>query len=259
MKVGLIADIHGNLQALQRVLAFLDEAAADVILCAGDLVCYGAQHNEVLTLLRKRAIPSVMGNYDDAVAWNRPKASRKPSSERNEPLKQAALDWTKNNLHDQHLPFLRGLPLTSLHVVDGTRIRLLHAGVDFYDEWVTPDQPDKLLVIAQRLPADVIVLGHTHQSFSTNVDGTLFINPGAVGRSLDGDPRASFALFDTTSQQTTFFRQPYALNNALLAIRQSDMPDEIETLVRHAARRIEQLDTLAVSDQSVDTQLLETS
>lgn len=61
MKIGLIADIHGNLQALERVLAALDAAGVELVLCVGDLVCYGANPNEVLALVRERGIFCVTG------------------------------------------------------------------------------------------------------------------------------------------------------------------------------------------------------
>jgi predicted phosphodiesterase len=98
MKLGLISDIHGNLQALERILATLDDNGVEMILCAGDLVCYGADHEQVLRVLRERHIPCVVGNYDYAVAWDQPRASEKSSSLLTEPLKQAALDWTKTHI-----------------------------------------------------------------------------------------------------------------------------------------------------------------
>jgi putative phosphoesterase len=241
MKIGLISDIHGNLQALTQVLAALDAAGVDMILCAGDLVCYGANPNEVMALLRGRGVACVAGNYDTAVAWNLPKASRKPSSPRNEPLKQAALDWTKKQVDAVHLSYLRGLPFTALHEVDGLRVRLLHAGPTYLDEWVSPDEPESLTAVTQTLPADVIVLGHTHQPFVAKSNGTLFINPGAVGRSLDGDPRASYAILETDFSGVTMYREAYDVATAVAAIKQTDMPSEIGDLVYHAVRRIEQL------------------
>lgn len=242
MKIGLIADIHGNLQALERVLAALDAAGVELVLCVGDLVCYGANPNEVMALVRERGILCVTGNYDTAVAWNLPKASRKPSSPRNEPLKQAALDWTKAQVDATHLPYLRGLPFTSLHEVDGLRVRLLHAGPTYLDEWLSPDEPERLTAVAQTMPADVIVLGHTHQPFVARANGTLFVNPGAVGRSLDGDARASYAILETGFPGATLYREAYDVETAVAAIKQSGMPTEIGDLVYHAARRIEHIE-----------------
>lgn len=241
MKIGLISDIHGNFQAFQQVLSSLEALEVNLVLCAGDLVCYGANPNEVLTLVRQQGISCVTGNYDAAVAWNWSRSSRKPSSPRNERLKQAALDWTKQHLAWNHLGFLQGLPWTSVHKFGDLSLRLLHAGPFFLDEWVSPDEPQTFSVVAELMPADVIVLGHTHQPFVEEHNGILFVNPGAVGRSLDGDPRLSYAVLETETLAVKHYRETYDLEAALTAIHLSSMPAGIGTLIQHAARRIEQL------------------
>jgi diadenosine tetraphosphatase ApaH/serine/threonine PP2A family protein phosphatase len=69
--------------------------------------------------------------------------------------------------------------------------------------------------------------------------GTLFVNPGAVGRSLDGDPRLSYAILETKTLTVKHFREDYDLDNAVTAIQQSSMPTEIGALIQQAARRID--------------------
>ena len=110
MKLGLISDIHGNLHALEQVLLELEEQQVQLILCAGDLVCYGAFPNEVLELLRQKSIPTVLGNYDAAVAWDLPTVSSKPSSPQTEPIKLAALAWAKAQISSENVHYLRSLP-----------------------------------------------------------------------------------------------------------------------------------------------------
>jgi len=241
VQIGLISDIHGNLHALMTVLQTLDAADVDLILCAGDLVCYGAHPNEVLGILRKRELPSVVGNYDDAVAWNRSTASRKPSSPTTEPLKRAALTWTQAQTTPQHVSYLRALPWSLIYRYDGLTIQLLHAGPDALDEWISPDEPARLELLAAQLRADVIVLGHTHQPFTRVCGSTLLINPGAVGRSLDGDTRAAYAIFDTETRQVNLQRINYDVDAAVRAITASGMPAGIDLLLRHGARRLEEV------------------
>ncbi len=241
MNLGLISDIHGNLHALQTVLEVLEARDVDIILCAGDIVCYGAYPNEVINLLREQGIPCVIGNYDDAVAWDRPRAARQPSTPRNEPLKQAALDWTKDHITDQNRRYLKGLPWTLGFCLDGLQISMVHAGLDYLDEWHTPDQPEGFPALADYFKADVVVLGHSHQAFTHRDNLTLFINPGALGRSLDGDLRAAYAIFDTRTQQTELGKLDYDIEAAANAIAWSGMPAEIATLVRQGARRIEEV------------------
>jgi len=241
MKIGLISDIHANLHALKQVLQALDERDIDLILCAGDLVCYGAYPNQVVHLLTKRHIPCVIGNYDDAVAYGLPSASRKPSSPATEPIKQAALDWTKKHATPSTRLKLKSLPWMARYRLDGMFVNLLHAGPDHLDEWLVPEDPASLDNLAKRAPADVIVLGHTHQAFAAEQQGVLFINPGAVGRSLDGDVRASYAIFDTATRQVTFERVAYDIEAAAKAIYIGGMPPEIASLVRCGVRRIEEV------------------
>ena len=253
MKIGLISDIHGNQQALTKVLSELYSAQVDLILCAGDLVCYGAQCNQVLELLRSCAIPSVVGNYDAAVAWRWPSASSKQSSPPTEGLKMAALAWTKHNLHSKHLSYLRGLPWQLSYWFDGLRLVVIHAGVQQLDEWYSPEEPTKLCQLATQIRADIVVLGHTHQPFVHEVAyapgcKTLFINPGAVGRSLDGDTRAAYAILQTQTRTVQLERTVYDLKLAVQAIRNSGMPAGIALLVQHGARRVEQLPALALTE-----------
>lgn len=71
MKVAVISDIHGNLEAFTEVLADIDRAGADSIVCLGDLIGYGPNPEEVVRLLRSRSIPSVMGNHELVLAsWD---------------------------------------------------------------------------------------------------------------------------------------------------------------------------------------------
>jgi putative phosphoesterase len=258
MIIGLIADIHGNLQALSTVLRELYAQQVDLILCAGDLVCYGAHPNHVIAMLRQCAIPCVTGNYDAAVAWDLPTAARKASSPQTEPLKQAALEWTKRDIHSKHRDYLRSLPWSMTFVLGGQRIHLLHAGPHFLDEWVTPDEPEVLGQLAATVEADVVVLGHTHHAFvhrSRTVQGeeTLFVNPGAVGRALDGDTRAAYALFDTVTGRAQLCRIPYDLEIAVQAVFRSGMPTGVALLMQHGARRIEQLAPATLAKYGIET------
>lgn len=209
------------------------------MLCAGDLVGYGAFPNQVIDLLRQSSIPCVLGNYDQAAAWGLEAASTRPSSPRTEPLKRAALAWAQQQLGDDSRRYLRGLPWVVRYTFEGQSYSMFHAGPDGLQDWYTPQDLDSLWHLSLCQGADLVVLGHTHQPFAQQVGKTLFINPGAVGRSLDRDPRASFALLETQSMKTAFFRIAYDLEAAVQAVLNSGMPSEIATLLRFGLRRIE--------------------
>src|SRR5262249_52888745 len=155
-----------------------------------------------ITMVRQCAIPCVTGNYNAAVAWNLPTAARKPSSPLMEPLKQAALDWAKEQVHSQHRDYLRGLPWSMNFQIDGRRIHLLHAGPNYLDEWLAPEEPGELALLAESLsaggrPVDLVVLGHTHLPYVYR-SGMLH---SATGKSreddngMDGVPLGKRTLF----------------------------------------------------------------
>lgn len=241
MRIGLISDIHGNLHALEAVLRVLEAESVDLTLCAGDLVVYGAHPAETLKLLRDSGIPSVAGNYDHAVASGLEAASRKPSSPANEALKRAALRWTQDFLPKSCKQYLAGLPWRMDYRLDGRQIAVIHAGLDALDEFLTPQSADELHTLARRLGTEVVVLGHTHLPFTFLAGDTLIINPGAVGRSLDGDPRASLAILETKTLSVQGLRIEYEVERAVRAIGGSVMPKEISEMVRRGLRRVEQL------------------
>lgn len=242
MRIGLISDIHGNLHALEAVLKVLEEESVDLTLCAGDLVVYGAYPAEVIKLLRERGIPSVAGNYDHAVAFGLQCASTKPSSLLNEPIKQAALRWTQTTLTKPCKRYLAGLPWRMDYRLEGRRIAVIHAGLEALDEFLTPQDASALHALVGRMEADVVVLGHTHLPFTFLAGEVLVINPGAVGRSLDTDPRASFALLDSAQLSIQHFRITYDVERAARAIAASGMPREVAEMVRRGLRRVEQLE-----------------
>jgi putative phosphoesterase len=252
MKLGLISDIHGNLQALGAVLIALESHNVDFVLCAGDLVCYGANPNEVVNLCKEKNIACVIGNYDDAVAWDKPSVSRKPSSPRNEALKLAALEWTKQNTNQETKTYLKSLPWRLEYRFAEKQLTIFHAGLDYLDEWVSPHLNESLDELSNRVAVDLFILGHTHEAFAHTHRGRRFINPGAVGRSLDGDTRASFAVLQLPEMTAEHFRVDYDLGAALHAIEKSGMPREIVTLLKHGARHIEKINDEEISSKEVN-------
>lgn len=241
MRIGLLSDIHGNLHAFQAVLDFMREQSVDLVMNAGDSVCYGAFSNEVVVMLQHEGIPTVAGNYDAALAWNWPRAGRKPSSPQNEPIKIAALEWTREHATPATIRYVRHLPWDMRFVLNETRIVVVHAGPDHLDQWTTPEQPETLDRMCDAYPADFIITGHTHQPQVLSHRGCVLINPGAVGRALDGDVRASCAILDTGSGETELHRIAYDHAAAVEAIRTTSMPDEVARLVEAGARRIEEV------------------
>ncbi len=197
-RVALIGDIHGNLPALEAVLAHADAAGGvDAIYNVGDSIGYGPFPSEVLELLRARGAISILGNIDRKVL-------RFPDREdlwraKKRPEKFAVLEWAWEVLSADAKAYVEGLPTTRRLEVAGYTLLLCHGSPESLTESLFPDTPaSRLRELAWLAEADCILCGHSHESFSREIDNTWFVNPGSVGRQNDGDPRARYALLDLT-------------------------------------------------------------
>jgi putative phosphoesterase len=231
MRVAIISDIHGNITALEAVLDDLRAQSVERTYCLGDLVGYAPFPNEVTERIQRDGIPTIMGNYDDGVGFDRDEcgcAYRDPEDQR---LGDLSLMWTRKTVTVALKEFLRSLPPDIRFEVDGTRFRLVHGSPRRMNEYLFEDRP---LSSFQRLAAtsetDVLVFGHTHKPYTKRVDGVLFINAGSVGKPKDGDPRACYVVLDTTSEVNVEFRRvPYDIQVVASAIRRNELPDKFAT------------------------------
>jgi putative phosphoesterase len=228
MKLGIYGDIHANVVALDAVLADIREQSVDAVYCLGDLVGYAPFPNDVIDRVRHDRTPTIMGNYDDGVGYDRDEcgcAYRDPEEQR---LGDLSLQWSKAAVTADNKAFLRALAPEIRFEADGRRFRLVHGSPRRMNEYLFEDRP---LASFQRLAAtsetDVLVFGHTHKPYVKRVDGVLFVNAGSVGKPKDGDPRACYALIDTSGDVTvTFRRVSYDVVRVATAIRQSELPDK---------------------------------
>ncbi|GEM_PF-183036 len=112
MRFAVVSDIHGNLAAIQAVLADIDglEHPVEVIACAGDIVGHAPEPNEVIDLLRSRKIESVRGNYDEVAAGSRIEPGTDYASEQERAVDVAAVRWTRQHLTPENAEYLQGLP-----------------------------------------------------------------------------------------------------------------------------------------------------
>lgn len=124
MKYGIFGDIHGNLEALEAVLADMEEQGVTHLLCLGDLVGYGANPAECLEVVRALGCPVVRGNHDDLVTLRQTPASFSEAA-------RISLEYARRKLEPSQLNFLRRLPL--VHVEDP--VTLVHATLDGPESW----------------------------------------------------------------------------------------------------------------------------
>jgi putative phosphoesterase len=189
MPVATLYDVHGNLRALEAVLADVPEAATIVV--GGDVVAGGEQPSE--TLERLRAL-------GERVVWIRGNADRElyPGEEGLAP--PGSLDATLAALTEEQVEFLHSLPSTAL--IDG--VLYVHASprndVDIFTE-STPEE--RIAFLFADVDADAVVCGHTHMQFDRMIAGKRVLNSGSVGMPYDDEPGA-YWLLDLEHRHTPY-------------------------------------------------------
>ena len=243
-RLALISDIHANLPALRAVLADIDDRAnVDAIYHLGDLTGYAPWPNEVVSLLRQRAIPGISGNYDSTVATDYKHCGCRADTPHDEELSHISFEWTRSHVTPETKKYLGTLPFR-LDIrpfgghVSGPTITLVHGNQTLNTVYVTEDRSDAFLEkMAKDLgsrPEDVICFGHTHKPWHRVVEGVQFVDTGSVGRPNDGDPRAGYVLLTTEGSgvRVEFFRVAYDVDEAVRAIHESELPAEFADFLR---------------------------
>jgi putative phosphoesterase len=241
--IAVLSDLHGNSAATEAVLADIDRYTPDEVLCLGDLVGYGAHPNDTIDLVRSREIPTIMGNYDDGVGFDRDDCGCAYKDEGERERGQASLMWTRAVVDDERKAYLRSFASELRREVHGVRLRFVHGSPRKMNEYLFADRdPASLARIAKGADCDVLVFGHTHVPWTREIEGVRFINTGSVGKPKDGDPRAGWVLIEIAPDgavTSTVHRVEYDVANMAAAIRAADgLPDhfarDIETGRQHA-------------------------
>ena len=226
----IISDIHGNLEALRKVLELLKGFDSPIV-CLGDIVGYGANPNECIRLIKDRQIKSVMGNHDAAAIglmdlnWFNPTAKQ-------------AIKWTANKLTAESKSFLesqkKSIKIGGAFLVHGSPMNPITEYVNNIS--VAND-------CFEFIEEDITLVGHTHVplSFAYNrdhikvehyidggkftINGRCILNPGSVGQPRDGNKMASFAVIDFKVKEFTVYRTHYDVNLASRKILDSGLPE----------------------------------
>ncbi len=229
-RIAVLSDLHGNSAATAATLAAIEAAAPDAVYCLGDLVGYGACPNETIDLIREKVIPTIMGNYDDGVGFDRDGCGCAYKDLEEAARGQASLFWMRQQTTAEHKAYLRSLPPEIRFKAEGVRFRLVHGSPRRMNEYLFEDHdPRSLERIARAADCDVLVFGHTHKPWVRAIGGVLMVNEGSAGKPKDGDPRAAWARFTLVASSppvVEILRVRYDVAAMATAIRAADgLPD----------------------------------
>lgn len=189
MRVAIISDIHGNLYALMKVLEDIEDQKADCTICLGDLTGYGPHPNEVISLIRRKNILCLKGNYDASVVDESYTYIRETSTN------SFSLPWTVNELRASNKFYLDSLPKTMTLEFEGKKIKFVHGSPNAINEYLL-EKEENTAKVMENLDEDVLVCAHTHIPSVKEFGTKLFINDGSVGKPKIGTPDATYCLLD---------------------------------------------------------------
>ncbi len=229
MRIALLADLHGNLSALNSALDDLARnGGADTIVALGDLAMLGPQPAEVIDRLRQAGAVAVQGNVDKWYQRDLP-ADYQPRDER-EAMAVHVARWARPLLGDERVAWLLGLPFQyEADLGGGETLLAVHGSPRRIDEPIYPEASTQTLDdVLAGVTATVLAFGHTHRAMVRRHNGITLVNPGTVGNPIppDGDTRAAYGVVSAGGGrlEVSLRRVAYDPAPALAAARERAMP-----------------------------------
>lgn len=235
MRVAVISDIHGNLEALRRITEDIESNGADKVFCLGDIVGYGPFPKQCLGAVRKLAEIIVGGNHEESVLDPVLAQARLSRSA------LAGVQFSRSKLTAHDLDFLATLP--ERKVVAELGLALAHGSYSAPSAWNYVEGEEEADVEMAHAPARISVVGHTHMpDVFAGIGGRVrladdnielkagvqhLINVGSVGQPRDGDSRSSYGLFEFKGRKIFFRlrRVEYDIQKTARAIWRSGLPE----------------------------------
>jgi len=232
VKIGIISDIHSNLEALEAVLEALKKENVDRILCLGDLVGYGPDPNDCVHRVMDTSDVVVAGNHDQGVVGLAPLENFNENA-------RLAIEWSMETLESQYLETLAALP--TIHEED--HFLAVHATPNDPTRWRYLFSEAQIVNNLEALILPLCFVGHSHVPVAFVLDpdhdvivqeagdirfqpgSKYLINVGSVGQPRDGDPRAAFGIYE--DDRFTLKRVEYDVAAVQNKMRDNGLPAQL--------------------------------
>lgn len=228
MRIGLFADVHGNLPCLEAVWKALSSAGADIFAFAGDAVQYGPFPAECIEFLRDHSVECVQGNCDRAVARGRNDPGDEFVNLHWRKMAVEALAWTRTALSAGHLAWLRALPEEIRYEAGTQRVLITHGLPGNISGSLPGDAAGEVFdMILARSSCSLLMVGHTHENAFHERRGGWIVNPGSVGGgTLPAAGTASIVeIPDRGGPLFSSIRAPFDPSAHKAACRAAGLPD----------------------------------
>ena len=222
----IISDIHGNLEALNRVLEYLRENGITDIYCLGDVVGYGPNPNECVELVKDNCKVVLMGNHDYA-------AIGLANIEYFNEYAKISTYWTQDILTEENLEYLKSLPFAFTN----DRYHLVHASPKNPSNWDYVLSVNDARQQIREFDQNICFIGHSHvpvifsdsdyyrkKNFLFTKDQKYLVNVGSIGQPRDGDPRTCFVLYDDEQNSVEYVRLDYEIQKSYNKIINVGLP-----------------------------------
>lgn len=250
MKIAVISDIHGNMQALDAVLEDIKKENCDKIFCLGDLAMAGPQPSETIEKVRNlENLTIIQGNTDEMIA-NYPNETywqMLHMLEENNPIMAKALESDTVAITEEQKDYLRNLPKQKELEINGVKVLLVHGSPRKNNENIFCNlKIEEVEEMIEDTVADIIFCGHTHVpcGYQTNTKQTV-VNVGSVGRPFSEEPKSCYAIFEISDDWEIAIKHnlvdyDFKTASEILNQRGFEGADKLAKMLIHATSRYPQ-------------------
>lgn len=219
MKIAVISDIHGNMDALEAVLEDIKTQKAEKLFICGDLALAGPEPSRTIDFIKNLDAVAIQGNTDEMIANNAKSTPIKAMTN--------ALLYAEDVLTEEQKNYLKDLSPQHSETIEGISILFVHGSPRRNNEDILPNQSvEKIKEIIKDVKEDVIFCGHTHIPCGYQIDKQTVVNVGSVGRPFMEDPKSCYATAEIKDGKIEIIHHLVSYNKELAAEKMRKLPFE---------------------------------